>query len=627
MPSPQTRTLKLGPQFRTLTIERRSVDEDNRTIPLAFSSETPVERWWGYEILDHSPGAVRMGRLQSGAPLLCDHDRMCQVGKVEGSRIDKDRMGRADVRFSKSNPRAEQEYQDVLDEIRSKVSVGYIIHEIVLESEKDGVPTYRVTDWEPFEISLVSVEADTTVGVGRSTELGEREIVIKTKEMEVRTMPHTVPTPTPAAPAVDAAAIRAEAERSAQTRVTEILSIAQRRPELMDMAREFISSGKSVDEFRAAVMERLFEAKPVTVSAEIGLTDKEARSFSLMRAINALANPTEVKFREAAAFEFECSRAVATNLRKEPQGFFLPMDVQQRDLTKGVLADGGYSVQTSVLGGSFIELLRNKLCLEQMGATTLTGLVGDIAIPSQAGAAQSYWLAENTAPTESQQILGQVTLTPKTVGAFTDISRKLLLQSSIDVEQLVRNDLAAVIALAIDYAGINGTGTGNQPKGILNTSGIGSVAGGTNGAAPTWANIIALETAVAVVNADVGKLGYCTNTKVRGTLKTTQKATYLPFIWENGDAPGEGLVNGYRACATNQVPATLTKGTSAGVCSALIFGNFADWIIALWGALDILVDPYTGGAAGTVRVRMLQDVDEAPRRVASFAAMVDALTP
>lgn len=625
---PGAKTLKLGPQFRTLTIERRSVDEDNRTIPLAFSSESPVERWWGVEILDHSPGAVRMDRLQSGAPLLCDHARTCQVGKVESARIDKDRMGRADVRFSKHNPRAEQEYQDVLDGIRSKVSVGYIVHEVVLESEKDGVPTYRITDWEPFEISLVSVEADTTVGVGRSTEFGEREIVIKTREMEERPMQQPAPVaPAPAAPAVDIAAVRAEAERSAQTRVNEILAIAQRRPELMDMAREHITTGKTVDEFRAAVMERLFEAKPVRVSAEIGLTDKEARSFSLMRAINALANPAETKFREAAAFEFECSRAVASQLRREPQGFFLPMDVQQRDLTKGTPADGGYAVQTSVLGGSFIELLRNKLCLEAMGATTLTGLVGDIAIPSQTGAAQSYWLAENTAPAESQQVLGQVALTPKTVGAFTDISRKLLLQSSIDVEQLVRNDLAAVIALAIDYAGINGSGAGNQPRGILNTAGIGSVAGGANGAAPTWANIIALETAVAVANADVGKLGYCTNTKVRGTLKTTQKATYLPFIWENGDAPGEGIVNGYRACATNQVPSNLTKGTSAGVCSALIFGNFADWIIALWGALDILVDPYTGGAAGTIRVRMLQEVDEAPRRVASFAAMVDALTP
>jgi len=250
-------------------------------------------------------------------------------------------------------------------------------------------------------------------------------------------------------------------------------------------------------------------------------------------------------------------------------------------------------------------------------------LVGNIAIPRATGGATAYWVAETGAPTESQQAFDQVALSPKTVGAFTDISRKLLLQSSIDVEGFVRNDLATVLALAIDLAGINGSGASNQPTGILNTAGIGSVAGGTNGLAPTYQNMIDLETAVALANADVGAMGYLTNAKVRGKLKSTQKvATYGDdFVWGE-----DGAVNGYAATVSNQVPSNLTKGTSTGVCSAILFGNFADLIIGQWGALDLTVDPYTGSTSGTVRVVALQDVDIAVRHAESFAAMKDALT-
>ena len=423
------------------------------------------------------------------------------------------------------------------------------------------------------------------------------------------------------------AALIAATKKEAQFETREILAIASKRPDiLMDAAREFITTGKSLDEFRTFAMERLFTTAPVAVSSEIGLTQKEARSFSILRAVNALANPGDRAAQEGAKFEFECSRAVADVLRKSPQGFFVPMDVQKRDLTVGVSADGGYTKQTTVLGGAFIDLLRNKMYLRQLGATILSGLVGDIAIPKQTGGATAYWVAENAAPTESQQVLGQIALAPKTIGACTDIGRKLLLQSSIEVEAMVRNDLATVLAVELDRVGINGTGVTPQPRGILNQSPtISIVAGGTNGLAPAWSHVIALETAVAVGNADVGNLGYLTTTKVRGVFKGTQKASNLPFIWENGSAPGEGIVNGYRAVATNNVPSNLVKNASGAVCSAIIFGNFSDVIFGLWGGLDILVDPFTGSAAGTVRVRVLQDADVAIRRAESFAAMVDAL--
>jgi HK97 family phage major capsid protein len=256
----------------------------------------------------------------------------------------------------------------------------------------------------------------------------------------------------------------------------------------------------------------------------------------------------------------------------------------------------------------------------------LAGLVGDVAIPKQTGGATAYWVGESGSPTEGAQTVGQVALSPKTVGAFTDISRKLLKQSSIDVEAFVRNDLTSVLALAIDYAALHGPGSGNAPTGIAATSGIGDVAGGTNGLAPAWSHIISLETEVAQDNADVGRLAYMSNAKVRGKLKATPRtATYGDImVWEPN--AGNTPVNGYPFYVTNQVSSTLTKGSSSGVCSAIFFGNWADLVMGMWGGLDILVDPYTGGTAGTVRVIALQDVDIAVRHAQSFAAMLDALT-
>lgn len=357
----------------------------------------------------------------------------------------------------------------------------------------------------------------------------------------------------------------------------------------------------------------------------IGLDGPDLRNYSILRAIRAAADaPKNPRAWDNAQLELEASRAVAEKLGRTPQGFFLPFEVQQRDLTKGTTTAGGYLVDTELRPGDFITMMRNRMVLRQAGATVLGGLVGDIAIPAQTGGATAYWVAENGAPTESQQAVGQISMAPKTVGAFTDISRKLLKQASIDVERFVQTDLSTVCALAIDLAGLHGTGSNNQPTGIAATSGIGSVAGGTNGLAPTWAHLVDLETEVAADNADIGTLAYITNAKVRGKLKKTAiNATYGDkMIWEPGSTP----LNGYATHVSNQVSSTLTKGSSSGVCSAIFFGNWADLIIGMWGGLDILVDPYTGSTAGTVRVVALQDVDIAVRHAESFAAMLDALT-
>lgn len=609
---------------RSIQVERAAISEDSRSVDLAFSSELPYERWWGVEVLDHSPQSIRLNRLSGGAPLLIDHDNSIrsQVGVIESVEIGADRVGRATVRFGK-DAFSDEIYQKVRDGIVRNVSVGYLIHEAKLVESTDQQDTYRVTDWEPFEVSLVSVPADASVGVGRAADTADAIEFIDPQAKGEPTMAENTLAVDPAEAKRIADAATHDYRAAEQKRVADILAIGEQFAKYGadKMAAEALRAGTSVDEYRAQVLEKVSTiAKPV---ADIGLTDKEAKRFSFLRAINALSNPGDRKAQDAAGFERECSDAVATLLGKGARGLWVPNEVQRRDLVVGTATAGGHTVATDLLAASFIDLLRNKMAVMGMGAQMLSGLVGNIAIPRQTGGATAYWVAESAAPTESQQAFDQVTLSPKTVGAFSDISRKLLLQSSIDVEGFVRNDLAAVLALAIDLAAINGSGASNQPTGILNTSGIGDVAGGTNGLAPTWAHMVELETDVAVANADLGAMGYLTNAKVRGKLKTTEKFSSTgQTVWGDGGSP----INGYKAGVSNQVPSNLTKGTSSGVCSAVIFGNFADLIIGNWGSLDLMVDPYTNSTSGTVRVVALQDVDVAVRHAESFSAMKDALT-
>lgn len=633
IPETLQRHLTTGRVERALLVERKAVDVTARTATLAFASETPYERYWGIEILDCTATAMRQGRLRSGANLLCDHDSRDVVGVVESVEIGADRIGRAVVRFGKS-ARAEEVWQDVVDGIRRNVSVGYMIHKAQLIETGENTDTYRVTDWEPFEVSLVSVPADASVGVGRSAAtpaLEQKDLTVQVTVWQTESETESEPmdgedvateaaekTPDPSTQMK--AIIMNEKIEVAPVRnhAAEISAIAASIPGGADMALRAIQDGKTVEEFQQIALKAM-ASKPVP-NSDIGLSAKEAKQFNLLRGIHALANPNDANARRAAEFEFECSQAVAKKMGRSAGGIYLPSDVQKRDLTVGTNSAGGYSVATELRG--FIDILRNAMVIDKAGAQFMSGLQGNIAIPKQSGAGTAYWVAENGAPTESAQTLAQVTMSPKTVGAYTDISRQLILQSSIDVQNFVTRDLATVIGLAIQQAAISGAGSSNEPTGLI-TALTPSVVGGTDGADPTWANIVGLESAVASNNADVGTLAYLTNAKVRGKLKLTEKfaTTNGSPVWADGALP----LNGYAGYVTNAVPSNLTKGGSS-VASAIIFGNFADLLIGLWGATDILVDPYTGGAAGTVRVRVLQSCDIAIRHTESFASMEDALT-
>ncbi|WEN13694.1 phage major capsid protein [Rhodanobacter sp. AS-Z3] len=618
-----------GERLLRIGSERAVVDEAARTVTLAFASETPVDRYWGVEVLDTQARSMRLDRLKSGGALLMDHDPRDQVGVIESVQIGADKVARAVVRFGKS-VRANEVFQDVVDGIRQNVSVGYQIHDAKLESETDGVGTYRVMDWEPYEISMVAVPADTKAGIGRSTE----SIPFKNIS-ETRMTPEEIA----AAEAVKAAQrdavlnATAAAERSGaeaeRKRSTDITGMADQLKayDVRELASEALRSGWSADQFRAKALE-LVATKPLP-TANIGLTTGEVRNYSFTRALAALANPQDARAQEAARFEFEASSAAADKQNRSVKGLLIPHDVLQHNqradnMVVGTASAGGNLVATNLLTGSFIDLLRNAMVINRMGARYLTGLVGNIAIPKQTGGATFAFVSESGTGSPSGQTIGQVPMTPKTGMARTQLSRKLLLQSSLDVESFIRNDLATIVGLGIQQAAINGSGSAPIPMGILNQSGIGSVVGGTNGLAPTWGNIVGLESAVAIANADVGSLGYLTNAGVRGKLKTTQKfpTSNGDAIWADGNTP----LNGYQVGVTNAVPSNGTKGTSTGNCSSIIFGNFADLIVGMWGGLELQVDPYSQGDSGSVVIRAFQDVDVAVRHPESFAAMIDALT-
>lgn len=593
--------LELPVLTRAASTEAITVDAESRTMEFPFSSELPVERWFGDEVLSHNAGAADLKRLNDGAPLLFNHNMDEIVGVVERAWIDKDKRGYAKVRFAKT-ARADEVMGLVNDGILRNVSFGYRIMDMV-ESKKSGQSTYTATRWEAYEVSMVTIPADPTVGVGRA-EANEKRAVNLTREDPPAQPAETTNEDTMSEQTVDIQTIATQAAEAERSRIASISALGERFKQ-QDLARTLIDSGKSLDEARAAILESIsVEQKPVTgTETDIGLTQKEVREYSFLRAMNALANPGDRAAWEAAAFEREVSEAGAKAAGKSSRGIFVPSEIlrNKRDLTAGTNNAGGFTVATDLLAASFIEMLRNRAVVMRAGATMLSGLVGNVAIPKQSAAATAYWVAENSAPTESQQTLAQVTMNPKTVGAWTDISRRLLNQSSIDVEAMVRRDLSSVIALAIDVAALYGSGSSNQPTGIKNQTGVNTKDfAATN---PTFAELVAMETEVATDNADIGTMVYLFNPAQRGALKTTEKATNTAqFVWEPGNT-----VNGYRTETSNQVTA-----------GDVFFGNFADLLIGMWAGLDLMVDPYSGSTAGTVRVVALQDIDIAVRNAVSF---------
>lgn len=561
----------------------QTVDNDTRTVTVAFSSEEPVDRWFGKEILDHSPESVDLTRLTTGGPVLVGHDMDDQVGVIESAHIDADRRGRAVLRFGRSQ-RATDIFNDVTDGIRQKISVGYMVHEYV-ENVDEG--EFRATKWEPLEVSFVSVPADNTVGVGRSVEskIEKPEVIKMTEKVET--------------PAVDMDAIRAQAAQEArgveQKRTADINAIGKRYGLEQD-ASEFLQSDKSVEEFREIALEKVASRQAEAPKTELDLSKKEVEQYSLMRAINAMTTGNWDK----AGFEREASIEIAERLGRDSKGFFVPLEIQGRAQNTQVSTAGGALVGTDHIGGSFIDLLRARSVVIGLGANMLTGLVGNVDIPKQTGGSTVYWVAENEDVTNSEATFGTVALAPRTMGAAVPITRRMMKQSDPSIDAMLMNGMSIEMALALDDAILEGTGV-NRPLGIANVTGVNTQSVSSAGA-PTWAEIVGFESAVAADNALTGNMAYVTTPTVAGTMKVTAKDSGSGLFLNEG-----GMVNGYPVATTSQLTA-----------NEIIFGNFADVVIGNWGVLEIIEDKSTNAASGGTVIRAFQDVDAAVRHAESF---------
>lgn len=620
-----------------------SIDKEARTVHLAFSSEVEVDRGHYIEVLSHEPGACDLSRLNDGGAVLVGHDWNDQVGVNENATIDSDRRGRATVRLGRS-ARAEEIFQDVVDGIRRHVSVGYNVNTWKLVEEREHCDVYLMTSWTPYEISFVPVPADTSVGVGRSFEThvaipettaeaesaptvqiteNSRSNSVKTKNIRAAngdlirvklnddgTIGETLEVLETADATRSLSTAGADAERARATTLRELGT----QFDASDLADQFIGNGGTVDAMRSALRERSQRGtKPVADSRDLGASASELANFSIVRAIQALANPHDSRLRAAAEFEFALSERAAKRDGKDAKGFYVPFEVlaqQVRGAADGVSvglagATGGNLVPTNLLAGSFIEYLRNR-CLAMQLATPLNGLVGNIDIPGQTSVSQGYWTSEGVPVSTTKPGFGKVSMSAKTVGGRTPITRKMLMQSPMAMEALVRADLAAAIAQTIDYAVFYGTGENDTPLGIANTPGI--TTQDFVGVDPSYAELVAMESKISASNADVDNMLYLANPMTRGSMKTTKKfpdSASDSVIWTGGRRDGE--VNGYGAAVTNQI-----------AHGDVFFGNFADVLMGFWGGLDIITDPYTDAGAGGIVVTALQDVDVALRRGASF---------
>ena len=606
------------------------VAEDDRTIEFPFSSEYPVARYFGEEILSHERGAADLTRLNNGAPLLFNHDPDRVIGVVERGWIDEDKKrGYVSVRFSR-NAFAQEILADVKDGVLRNVSFGYQIREMDQRSSGE----FLATAWGVHEVSVVSIPADPTVGVGRALD-AQPAAPAAPQTPETQPVVEMENTPDLSVVRAEAAAEAAKAER---TRIAGITALTEKHG-MGDLGRQLIESGRSIDDARAAVLDKL-DAKPVEPVKQIEMDQRDAAQYSITAGIRA-ALTGDWSSREAGLVREMSQEVERSGLNKTTaRSFFVPFSALRATYVTSGATTGGNLVATDLMADEFIEALRNNSIMLGLGVRTMTGLVGNVAIPRRASVASTYYLgSEVTAITQSESTFDQVTLSPKNLAALSKYSRQTLLQGTPGIEQLVRRDITDGINLGIDLGVLNGSGSAGQPEGIMQTTGIGSVALGTNGGPITVESLVDLEEQVLIDNGALNRdnIAYVTNAKVLAELKKLRAGGSTtgdgPFLVNNQlDALGRGgtptSVNGYPLYVTNQVPSNLTKGTSSGVCSAMLMGDFSQAMVGFWGnGLEITVGEDSDDfSKALTSVRGIVTYDVAVRHPESFAAILDITT-
>lgn len=615
--------------YRSAQLSRAEADEQNRTVIVAFSSEQSVQRSFGLEVLSHNPIDVDLSFLASGrAPLLLEHEREDQIGVVESATIDQDKVGRAVIRFSKGKE-GDEVFQDVLDGIRSNISVGYKITGQRIEDTPNGKVVY--CQWTPVEISVVSIPADQTVGVGRAADevatesqsinnnengsqsvnetigsqseqtTSDSQIANEvTTEAEIADLTNTAQRSDQSIKGKNTMTIEtqfdADSIRSAErARVSEITSIAKRF-DAEDVATQFVADGRSVDEFRAAVLEKMSKAPAVRSTATIGLPDKEAQEYSLGRAIAALVSGDWSE----AGYELECSRAAAKAQGKlqTRSNLFVPAEVLTRSAgANAVTAAGNPSLVNRTKVG-FMDVLFNNTIAQRLGVQYMTGLNGVIELPKFTSAVQARFVDEGQDGTIDAITSGVVELKPRTLVALAELTRSMVLNGTA-MEQRIQAQLQKAVATKIDAAVF---------EAILAETGI---AWGTLGAGGVdYAAIRELIKDVEVANALNDMAMFAFNPIVGNALATTVKDTNTAGIYLRAD---DGSVAGYQTASSNHVG------------SNIIFGDFSNVTVGNWSTLELAIDDSAKFASGGFLLRAITDIDVAVTRPEAFAGYKNVL--
>lgn len=360
------------------------------------------------------------------------------------------------------------------------------------------------------------------------------------------------------------------------------------------------------------------------------LTEREQRAYHLGAALLDLAEERPIAARASLAWDLSQDIERTHPDRGQRDGLFVPWQIRA-GLDTATATKGQEAVFAQP--ESFIDALRAEAQTLAAGATILTGLVGTASwpristtVPGVTAVAQNP-LADVA---DSNLLLNQLTLSPKTLQASTSYSYQLLRQSlvAVGIDQVVQTDLARQTAAQVDVFAINGSGASNQPTGILGTAGIGSVALGVNGLPAVWANLVDLEFQLASNNVPTGPdhtddLAFLTTPVQRQSLRKKDRGGATTGWFVVSDISSS---LGIKMYTSTSVPSTLTKGTSVGICHAIILGRFSELFVGFWGAgYQIVTDPFRLKKQGMVELTSFVNYDIGLRHPASFAAIKDAL--
>jgi HK97 family phage major capsid protein len=353
--------------------------------------------------------------------------------------------------------------------------------------------------------------------------------------------------------------------------------------------------------------ERRMAAPAIITSRGDGDYSTRAREFSICKAIVArLGEDVD------AGFEREISAEVRRRSGRTFQGIAVPDEVfEKRVLTVGAAAADLYPVQHA--SGQFIDALRSALVVGRLGATVLSNLQGDVEIPRQTGSSSAQWVGEDGQLTATDATFDDVVLQPKTVGAISSYSRRTLINASPGIEQIVRNDLASVVASAIDREALLGDGASNRPTGVLNQTGVHSL----TLAGPTWAQVLGFPAAIETADADVGSLAWVSNPTAVHKLRSTVKVTSTDSVMLMQEP---GSLAGYPFLTTTAIPDLGSPGADT-----VLFGAWSQLLVGYWSGVDVLANPYEPDSfsRGRVAIRVMRDVDVAVRHGQSFAKAMD----